>query len=291
MFKNCCGCKNIKTNKESEVGNERDAYGPKQTQDSELSGCADAVGKKIKSSIETPDSVKVVSSPPNVTITQPDDGQLKSSQDERKPQIVTENSENKRREEMRNEKKTSETMRNGVIDETVISAIEGKHDEMRRDVIDDKLLPGTGELSIREEEIGRRSRSPSEDELDTATLQAVARGMLATPHPSKRGSSGGIPNLAAMPQWLSQEDDDIVAEGGGTAEPPATPVGRDELALRRHRFFSDLLQAHQAGTEHRVRFDPLGPTVAGGEYSLPKRQAAHEFIFQKIRRQGFQSHF
>jgi hypothetical protein len=266
MFKNCCGCKNNKTNKENEVGNERDAYGPKQTQDSELSGGADAVDEKIKSSVKTSGSVKVPSSPPNVTITEPDDGPLKSSEDERKPQIVTENSENKRREEMRNEKQTSETMGIGVKDETVTFAVEGKHDEIRRDVTDDKLLPDTGELLVREEEVGRRSRSPSEDELDTATLQAVARGMLATPHPSKRGSSGCIPNLAAVPQWLSQEDDDMVAEGGGTAEPPATPVGRDELALRRHRFFSDLLQAHQAGTEHRVRFDPLGPTVAGGEY-------------------------
>lgn len=87
-------------------------------------------------------------------------------------------------------------------------------------------------------------------------------------HLLKRGS-GGIPHLVSTPHWLSQEDDDIVGEGGGTAEPPATPVGRDELALRRHRFFSDFVQAQQAGAEHRVRFDPLGPTVAEGEYLEP----------------------
>jgi adenylyl cyclase-associated protein len=258
MFKNCCGCKNSKTNKEDEVDKERDAYGPKQTQ-----GGADASDEKIKSPVKTSDSLKIVSSLPNVTVTEPDDSPLKSSQDERKPEIVTENRENERKAEMRNEKQTSETMGDAVNDETGTCAVEGKHDE---------ILPAD---TSEEEEVGRRSRLPSEDELDTATLQAVARGMLATPHPAKRSSGSGVPNLAAMPQWLSQEDDDIVAEGGGTAEPPATPVGRDELALRRHRFFSDLLQAHQAGAEHRVRFDPLGPTVAGGEYLLPKCQAVH----------------
>lgn len=278
MFKNCCGCKNNKTNKDDEVDKERDAYGPKQTQNKELAGGADAADKKIKSPVKTSDSLKIVSSLPNVTITEPDNGPLKRSQDEGKPEIVTESSENKQREEMRNEKQTSETVGNGVKDEMLTCAVEAKHDEVGQDVTDDKLLPYTDELLVQEEEVGR-SRLPSEDELDTATLQAVARGILATPHPSKRGS-GGIPNLAAMPQWLSQEDDDMVAEGGGTAEPPATPVGRDELALRRHRFFSDLLHAHQAGTEHRVRFDPLGPTVAGGEYSLPICQAAYGFIFR-----------
>lgn len=45
-------------------------------------------------------------------------------------------------------------------------------------------------------------------------------------------------------------------------EPPVTPVGRDELAMKRHRFYSDLMIAAQAAAEHRVRFDPLGPDVA-----------------------------
>ena len=51
---------------------------------------------------------------------------------------------------------------------------------------------------------------------------------------------------------------------GGMTEPPATPVARDELALRRHRFFSDLLEAARTSTEHRVKFDPLGPIVHTG---------------------------
>ncbi|XP_049857999.1 adenylyl cyclase-associated protein 1 [Schistocerca gregaria] len=96
-----------------------------------------------------------------------------------------------------------------------------------------------------------------EEPLDE-TEAAALRAMVPTPHPAKR--SGSVPGLGAIPQWLSQEDDEVF-EGGG--EPPATPVGRDELALRRHRFFSDLLGAAKASVEHRVRFDPLGPTVAG----------------------------
>jgi hypothetical protein len=48
---------------------------------------------------------------------------------------------------------------------------------------------------------------------------------------------------------------------GGILEPPTTPIGRDELALKRHRFFSDLLEAAQAAMDNRVRFDPLGPIV------------------------------
>lgn len=66
----------------------------------------------------------------------------------------------------------------------------------------------------------------------------------------------------------SDDDDDVferdvlVSDTEGPREPPATPVGRDELALRRHRFFSDLVCAARAAVEHRVRFDPLGPVVA-----------------------------
>lgn len=54
----------------------------------------------------------------------------------------------------------------------------------------------------------------------------------------------------------------VYREEGGVQEPPVTPIGRDELALKRHRFFSELLTAAQAAVEHRVRFDPLGPDVA-----------------------------
>jgi hypothetical protein len=60
----------------------------------------------------------------------------------------------------------------------------------------------------------------------------------------------------------------IYREEGGILEPPTTPIGRDELALRRHRFFSDLLTAAQAAVEHRVRFDPIGPEEIEGTLLL-----------------------
>lgn len=68
-----------------------------------------------------------------------------------------------------------------------------------------------------------------------------------------------------LPRWFSQEDEEH-QEADGAQEPPATPVGRDELALRRHRLFSELLNVARSAHEHRVRFDPLGPVVAGGEH-------------------------
>lgn len=70
------------------------------------------------------------------------------------------------------------------------------------------------------------------------------------------GNYGRVP----LPTWFS---DDQSEEIGGIQEPPATPVGKDELALRRHRFFSELLKASQNPNTHRVRFDPLGPVIAG----------------------------
>ncbi|XP_035738295.1 adenylyl cyclase-associated protein 1-like isoform X1 [Vespa mandarinia] len=79
-------------------------------------------------------------------------------------------------------------------------------------------------------------------------------------------TTGKATTVSAIPRWLSEEEEaDPGSEGcSGMQEPPATPVARDELALRRHRFFSDLLQATQNSSEHRVRFDPLGPMVHAG---------------------------
>lgn len=82
--------------------------------------------------------------------------------------------------------------------------------------------------------------------------------------PIKLAENLGNPSNKAseLPKWFS---DDEEVECDGIQEPPATPVGRDELALRRHRFFSELLTAAQNANEHKVRFDPMGPVVAGGE--------------------------
>lgn len=80
--------------------------------------------------------------------------------------------------------------------------------------------------------------------------------------PVQLANNLGTHPRGSLPRWYSEEDDQEV---GGVQEPPATPVGRDELALRRHRLFSELLNAAQDTSERRVRFDPLGPVVAGGE--------------------------
>ncbi|GAB0091850.1 hypothetical protein DMENIID0001_067360 [Sergentomyia squamirostris] len=85
----------------------------------------------------------------------------------------------------------------------------------------------------------------------------LPRGDMCTPYLKKRGS---MPGLVALPDWFNT--DHQYREVGGVQEPPVTPIGRDELALKRHRFFSELLTAAQAAVEHRVRFDPLGPDVA-----------------------------
>lgn len=120
--------------------------------------------------------------------------------------------------------------------------------------------------------------------LDSATLEELARleEELARTNvdvrPGGRRKSTGIlksttssSNEQMSEQCFRQEpvsdDDEVFEENASTGqaglkEPPATPVGRDELALRRHRFFSDLVCAARAAVEHRVRFDPLGPIVA-----------------------------
>lgn len=49
-----------------------------------------------------------------------------------------------------------------------------------------------------------------------------------------------------------------LANADAEVEPPRTPVGKDELALRRHRFFSELLTAAQSAIDHK----PLSPEIA-----------------------------
>ncbi|CAB3240840.1 unnamed protein product [Arctia plantaginis] len=122
---------------------------------------------------------------------------------------------------------------------------------------------------------------------DSATLeelerleQELARTNVDARIGGRRKSSGILKSSSNSTNGVSEhrsnikpesdtEDDEVVeqnatktAESEGPREPPATPVGRDELALRRHRFFSDLVCAARAAVEHRVRFDPLGPVVA-----------------------------
>lgn len=82
---------------------------------------------------------------------------------------------------------------------------------------------------------------------------------------TKPPSVAVVPVDKPIPRWLSEDDDtDNPEVCGGMQEPPATPVAKDEIALRRHRFFSDLMHATKNDNEHKVRFDPLGPMIHPG---------------------------
>ncbi|XP_037958804.1 uncharacterized protein LOC119688193 [Teleopsis dalmanni] len=53
-----------------------------------------------------------------------------------------------------------------------------------------------------------------------------------------------------LPEWFNDERIHDI----GCIEPPVTPVGRDELELKRQRLYTDLLRAAHAAVEHSVRF-------------------------------------
>ncbi|XP_003488328.1 adenylyl cyclase-associated protein 1 isoform X1 [Bombus impatiens] len=98
--------------------------------------------------------------------------------------------------------------------------------------------------------------------------------------PNDTNANKNTPPVSSIPRWLSEEEDGEhdSEECSGMQEPPATPVARDELALRRHRFFSDLLHVTQNATEHRVRFDPLGPMVHAGCETSDKEEHLEELV-------------
>ncbi|CAK1540101.1 unnamed protein product [Leptosia nina] len=125
--------------------------------------------------------------------------------------------------------------------------------------------------------------------------------------PTRRKSTGILKSTASSSEFgdhrsIQKDDSDcdddvferdvsLTTDTEGPKEPPATPVGRDELALRRHRFFSDLVCAARAAVEHRVRFDPLGPVVADSAIALLEietRLPQHTVVLShSIRRRTF----
>ncbi|XP_014489262.1 PREDICTED: adenylyl cyclase-associated protein isoform X5 [Dinoponera quadriceps] len=105
--------------------------------------------------------------------------------------------------------------------------------------------------------------------------------------PSENDAANKAQSVGPLSDWITQQHDLLEKNGehvrggcSGMQEPPATPVARDELALRRHRFFSELLQVAQ-NTEHRVRFDPLGPRVHTGCSEIGDRE---EYLEQLVNR-------
>ena len=62
--------------------------------------------------------------------------------------------------------------------------------------------------------------------------------------------------------------------------PPTTPL--DELALKRHRFFADLIDAANNAIEQRVRFDSIGANVEtpmNSKFACGKKHFLWHFFF------------
>lgn len=215
MFKQCCGCKKVKKDKDD----------------------GDDIALEKTGDKDQADNNKVVTEPPVVN---------KSANEEVKA--------------VETDSKKNEVEVNVVesTEKTEAAAPAPATEDASKDDANKKKDPG---LTI---DIKTENGNDEDEDTDVIPITPrTAKGL--TPYPVKRNST---PGLSAIPKWLSQDEDE---ETGGTAEPPVTPVGRDELALRRHRFFSDLLVAAQAATEHRVRFDPLGPSVAEVSLPLPEK--------------------
>ncbi|XP_008200251.1 adenylyl cyclase-associated protein 1 isoform X1 [Tribolium castaneum] len=83
-----------------------------------------------------------------------------------------------------------------------------------------------------------------------------------------------------LPRWFRESSEGETVDSEAPATPPATPVGKDELALRRHRLFSEIIDLTQHAAEHKVKFDPFGPVVAGGSDDNCLRSDLEDLIFR-----------
>ncbi|KAJ0182452.1 hypothetical protein K1T71_001821 [Dendrolimus kikuchii] len=187
----------------------------------------------------------------------------------------------------------NETVNNIIIEENMENAKDSSSDGGEGDTLD--LVLTKTNLSKKRYSIDCKrnridfKRFSVDCHRDSATLEELARleQELARTNvdvrPGVRRKSTGIlksttsysngvseQQSTSSKQDITSDDDEVFeataakanGEPEGPRDPPATPIGRDELALRRHRFFSDLVCAARAAVEHRVRFDPLGPVVA-----------------------------
>uniref|UniRef100_A0A182XB21 Adenylyl cyclase-associated protein n=1 Tax=Anopheles quadriannulatus TaxID=34691 RepID=A0A182XB21_ANOQN len=196
---------------------------------------------------------------------------------------VSKNSSEERESNNDDTSTLSESVPNTATNGGSASGIEGDNSSSRKESVNSDDTTIRTQVSFRESCLSRRSSSkssikkkvayndstevipppeypPPEDDdsvFSDSVPPKLPRGDMCTPYATKRGS---LPGMIALPDWFAE--DRLMMEEGGIMEPPTTPIGRDELALRRHRFFSELLNAAHAAVEHRVRFDPLGPEVA-----------------------------
>ncbi|XP_058126069.1 microtubule-associated protein futsch isoform X2 [Anopheles ziemanni] len=218
-------------------------------------------------------------SPPDAAVDPPeeDDGLVVNSNDQ-----VSKTSSEGRESNNDDTSTLSESVPNTVTNGGSPSGAEADNSSSRKESVNSDDTTIRTQVSFRESCLSRRSSSkssikkkvaycdstevipppeypPPEDDdsvFSDSVPPKLPRGDMCTPYATKRGS---LPGMIALPDWFAE--DRLMMEEGGIMEPPTTPIGRDELALRRHRFFSELLNAAHAAVEHRVRFDPLGPEI------------------------------
>uniref|UniRef100_A0A182KEJ8 Uncharacterized protein n=1 Tax=Anopheles christyi TaxID=43041 RepID=A0A182KEJ8_9DIPT len=212
-----------------------------------------------------------------------DDGEETTNAVSHNNDQVSKNSSEERESNNDDTSTLSESVPNTATNGGSPSGIEGDNSSSRKESVNSDDTTIRTQVSFRESCLSRRSSSkssikkkvayndstevipppdypPPEDDdsvFSDSVPPKLPRGDMCTPYATKRGS---LPGMIALPDWFAE--DRLMMEEGGIMEPPTTPIGRDELALRRHRFFSELLNAAHAAVEHRVRFDPLGPEIA-----------------------------
>lgn len=262
MFKNCCGCKGRKVKDDEE-------------ETPPASGLASGPAPETEAKLE-PTPTLTVTSPSPIKEIKPEDSDsgfehLEPNSKESIADSVEKELETKTDIEKENDPKEESSP---VKEEKKINIPEKREKpESSKKNIEDVTEPKEKEKSTNEdEEIESeasppiqvpRAKKPSVgfvDENDNSDDECCTRiRPQPTPHPAKRGSVPSLGGCSGV--WYSQDDDENTEVFTcGVQEPPATPIGRDELALRRHRFFADLITASAPGSENHVRFDPM---VAG----------------------------
>lgn len=256
MFKSCCARPNKKVSKSKSKSEKMDTMS--ETNDTEM---------KEKSDIaETNTNIK--DNPPA----------LNSSKDEVNSEVTYNN-----KEQCDSQPTTEVSEPHKVVFEDSVeeAGIEDMLDRMqfKRDLSKKRFSVDYKRSRLDFKRFSVDCRRDSATLLELARLeQELARTNVDVRPGARRKSSGILKSTTSSSNGIAEQptpikpesDDDEVFEetaapvnnAEGMQEPPATPVGRDELALRRHRFFSDLVCAARAAVEHRVRFDPLGPVVA-----------------------------
>lgn len=103
------------------------------------------------------------------------------------------------------------------------------------------------------------SSTVDDDDVFSDSLPPPKRESMCAPYIEQ----SEIPELLAyahgLPEWFNDERINEI----GCIEPPVTPVGRDELEMRRQRLYTDLLRAAHAAVEHNVRFTPFATDIVG----------------------------